>query len=115
MYVRICRSKSCRFWKVGSPRQVRRPSITENSELTNPPVKVEAAAFVKNCVAVVAVELPAQAEPIRAASWVSKKGWGVGGFPPANAAATAADACADDRFEGRSTRNEEAALKVHPC
>src|SRR5229473_4081224 len=115
MYVRICRSKSCRFWKVGSPRQVRRPSITENSELTNPPVKVEAAAFVKNCVAVVAVELPAQAEPMRPASWFSKKGWVAGVCPVASAAATASYACANDCFDAWSTKKYGAELKFTPC
>src|SRR6266404_2426232 len=114
MYVRICRSNSCRFWKVGSPRQVRRPSITENNELTSPPVKVDAAAFVKNCVAVVAVELPAQGEPIRLANWFSKNGWTAGFCPAASAAATASYACANDSFDAASTKKYGAELKFTP-
>src|SRR6266851_910826 len=114
MYVRICRSNSCRFWKVGSPRQVRRPSITENNELTSPPEKVDAAAFVKNCVAVVAVELPAQGEPIRPANWFSKNGWTAGFCPAASAAATASYACANDSFDAASTKKYGAELKFTP-
>src|SRR2546421_12249602 len=115
MYVRIWRSNSCRFWNVVSPRQVRRPSITENSELTSPPVKFEAAAFVKNCVAVVAVEVPAQGEPTRPANWFSKKGWVAGVCPAASAAATASYACANDCFDAWSTKKYGAELKFTPC
>src|SRR5258708_27807441 len=117
----MCRSKSCRFWKVGSPRHVFNPSILEKSELTSPVVKFDVAAFARNCVVLVAVpSFCAQAGPVRVAmaakgSWSSKKGWAAGVCPAASAAATASYACANDSFDAGSTKKYGAELKFTPC
>src|SRR5712691_8436321 len=121
MYVRMCRSTSCRFWYVGCPRHVLNPSILENNELTSPVVKFDVAAFARNWVVLVAApSFCPQAGPVSAAmagkgSWFSKKGWAAGVCPAARAAATASYACANDCFDAWSTKKYGAELKFTPC
>src|SRR3989454_1384917 len=106
---------SCGCGRLGSSGRARGPSSTENGKPTSPPVKVGPAPFAKNCVAVVALELPAQLEPINPASWFSKNGCASGVCPAASAAATASYACANVCFDAGSTKKYGAELKFTPC